>query len=71
VRVDLYAGIHWALRLFMTRTLAQVVSTDAADGAELAMSMPQVEGLLAICESHLKDENRFVHPGQSLKVYFH
>jgi hypothetical protein len=74
-RVDLYAGIHKALRLFMTRTLTQVGSTDPADAAELAASIRQVEGLLAICESHLKHENLFVHqalerarPGSAARI---
>ena len=59
---DLYAGIHKALRLFMTRTLTRVGSTDASDAAELAASLQQVEALLAQCESHLQHENHFVHP---------
>ena len=62
LRHDLYAGIHKALRLFMTRTLTLVGSTDAADAAGLAASLQQVETLLAHCESHLQHENRFVHP---------
>ncbi len=61
-RHDLYAGIHKALRLFMTRTLTQVGSTDAADAAELAASLQQVDALLTLCESHLQHENQFVHP---------
>lgn len=61
-RHDLYAGIHKALRLFMTRTLTLVGSTDATDAAALAASLQQVEALLAGCESHLQHENRFVHP---------
>jgi hypothetical protein len=62
VRLDLYAGIHKALRLFMTRTLTRVGSTDPADTAEVAASTQQVEGLLALCEGHLQHENSFVHP---------
>lgn len=61
-RYDLYAGIHKALRLFMTRTLTRVGSTDAADAAALAASLQQVDALLTLCESHLQHENRFVHP---------
>ena len=62
LRHDLYAGIHKALRLFMTRTLTRVGSTDAADAAALALSLQQVEALLALCASHLQHENDFVHP---------
>lgn len=61
-RLDLYAGIHKALRLFMTRTLARIGSADPRDPAEVAAALQQLEGLLGICELHLKDENQFVHP---------
>lgn len=61
-RRDLYAGIHKALRLFMTRTLCRVGSTDPADAAEVASTLDMLERLLALCELHLKDENEFVHP---------
>ena len=61
-RLDLYAGIHKALRLFMTRTLTQVGSTDPRDAGEVAGTLQQLDRLLGICELHLKDENEFVHP---------
>jgi hypothetical protein len=61
-RRDLYAGIHKALRLFMARTLTSVGSTDPGASAEVAASLVMVQGLLALCELHLKDENEFVHP---------
>jgi Hemerythrin HHE cation binding domain len=61
-RLDLYAGIHKALRLFMTRTLVRVGSTDPRDPADIAEALQQLERLLGLCELHLKDENEFVHP---------
>lgn len=61
-RVDLYAGIHKALRLFMSHTLARVGSTDPGSEAEVAGTLDLLERLLALCELHLKDENTFVHP---------
>jgi Hemerythrin HHE cation binding domain len=61
-RHDLYAGIHKALRLFMTRTLTQVGSADPADARDVAVAVAQVDSLLALCELHLSDENSFVHP---------
>jgi hypothetical protein len=61
-RYDIYAGIHKALRLFMTDTLCRVGSTDPADAQEVAATLDRVERLLALCELHLKDENEFVHP---------
>lgn len=61
-RRDLYAGIHKALRLFMSRTLCRVGATDAGDADELAGALEMLERLLSLCELHLKDENDFVHP---------
>ena len=61
-RYDLYAGIHKALRLFMTRTLTRVGATDPADADEVAGALDQLERLLGLCDVHLTDENAFVHP---------
>jgi hypothetical protein len=61
-RLDLYAGIHKALRLFMTRTLCRAGSTDPGDAEEVAAMLDMVNRLLGLCELHLKDENDFVHP---------
>ena len=56
-RLDLYAGIHKALRLFMSRTLCQVGSVDPGDTQEVAAALDMLERLLGLCELHLKDEN--------------
>lgn len=61
-RLDLYAGIHKALRLFMSRTLCRVGSTDPADADDVAGMLDMVNRLLGLCELHLADENEFVHP---------
>ena len=61
-RRDFYAPIHKALRLFMTRTLGAVGSTDPADTQEVRATLDLVERLLALCEAHLHHENEFVHP---------
>jgi hypothetical protein len=61
-RHDLYAGIHKALRLFMTRTLTTVGAADPADAAEVGAALDLLGRLLALCEVHLKDENDFIHP---------
>lgn len=60
-RVDLYAGIHKALRLFMGDTLARVGQLDTDDAGELAATLAQVDELLAQCRSHVDKENRYVH----------
>ncbi len=61
-RRDLYAGIRKALRLFMSRTMCEVGSTDPADRAAVAAALDQVERLMALCEVHLTHEDEFIHP---------
>jgi len=61
-RMDFYAGIHKALRLFMTRTLTRIGSADPRDAGDVAAALAMLERLLGMCEFHLKDENEFVHP---------
>ncbi|MBX3636129.1 MAG: hemerythrin domain-containing protein [Rubrivivax sp.] len=61
-RVDLYAGVHKALRLAMARTLTSVGSTDPDDAADVATTAAQVGRLLDLCEKHLQVEEAFVHP---------
>jgi len=61
-RRDFYAPIHKALRLFMTRTLCSVGSTDPADAQQVRATLDAVGQLLALCESHLGHEDAFVHP---------
>lgn len=61
-RRDLYAGIHKALRLFMTSTLTRVGSTDPGDADDVTAALAQLDRLLALCDVHLTDENEFVHP---------
>jgi hypothetical protein len=61
-RRDFYAPIHKALRLFMTRTLCTVGSTDPSARHEVRATLDLLERLLALCESHLQHENEFVHP---------
>jgi class 3 adenylate cyclase len=61
-RMDIYAGIHKALRLFMSHTLARVGAADPRDPADVTDALRTLERLLALCEVHLKDENEFIHP---------
>lgn len=74
-RVDLYSGIHKALRLFMTDTLLRVGRLDAGDADELAATLAQLRSLLELCRSHVAHENEFVHaaiearrPGVSQRI---
>lgn len=74
-RVDLYAGIHKALRALMADTLLAVGRMDSEDALELAQVTQRVLELLDFCRSHLQHENEFIHtamearaPGASGKI---
>ena len=61
-RYDIYAGIHRALRLFMTDTLGRLGRLDPDDADETGATLEQLTRLLTFCRHHLDKENRFVHP---------
>lgn len=61
-RLDFYAPIHKALRLFMTDTLVRVGCMDSGDLADVRGAVDQLQGLLGMMRSHLGHENHFVHP---------
>jgi len=60
-RVDMYSGIHKALRALMADTLLAVGRMDVDDALERAQVVQRVQELLAFCANHLKHENEFVH----------
>jgi len=60
-RMDLYAGIHKALRALMADTLLAVGRMDANDALELAQTCQRVMELLDFCVTHIQHENEFVH----------
>lgn len=61
-RVDLYAGIHKALRAFMSETLLSLGRADPRDDQEIARAAQGVEALMALFQAHLEHENAFLHP---------
>lgn len=61
-RENLYAGIHKALRAFMTDTLLAVGRADPSDPQDVADASGLVIGLMDLCEAHVQHENSFVHP---------
>ena len=74
-RVDMYSGIHKALRALMADTLLAVGRMDADDGLERAQVTERVLELLQFCAGHLQHENEFVHaaiearaPGASAQI---
>ena len=60
-RVDLYAPVHKALRLFMGDTLGRLGWLDLDDADECASTFSQVEALLELCRHHAALENQFIH----------
>lgn len=60
-RVDMYAGIHKALRALMAHTLLALGRMDVTDDEEFVSHCERVMDLLDLCRSHLQHENRFVH----------
>jgi hypothetical protein len=61
-RINLYAGIHKALRNFMSDTQGRLSRTDAADHEDLQGALAQVRELLGVMRKHLQHERDFVHP---------
>ncbi len=61
-RFNLYAGIHKALRAFMTDTLLTVGRADPGDAADVNHAATRVGELMDLCASHVAHENNFVHP---------
>lgn len=67
-RMDMYGGIHKAMRAFMADTLLAVGRMDADDALELAETTERVLGLLQACRSHLRHENEFVHAAMEARA---
>jgi hypothetical protein len=74
-RMDMYGGIHKAIRALMADTLLAVGRMDAHDALDLVQTTERVLQLLDFCASHLKHENEFVHaaiearaPGASERI---
>lgn len=60
-RHDIYAGVHKALRHYMSDTLVRIGRLDPADDGELQQTLGQLDALLAFCRGHIEHENAFVH----------
>jgi len=73
--MDMYSGIHKALRAFMVDTLLGLGRMDVDDDLEFAQTCDRAMQLLGLCRSHLHHENQFVHaamearqPGSSQSI---
>jgi hypothetical protein len=60
-RYNIYQVIHKALRAFMCDTQLRIGRMDANDDGERSGAAAQLRALLALCDSHLRHENEFVH----------
>lgn len=61
-RLNLYEGIHKALRLMLSDTLTRVGHTDPTDAAQVRESLNRVHALVKMFAGHIEHENRFMHP---------
>lgn len=66
-RVDIYAGIHKAVRALLCDTVMRVARLDLGDEAEVSDTLGQVIDLLDFCEHHIANEERFVHPAMEAR----
>jgi iron-sulfur cluster repair protein YtfE (RIC family) len=66
-RVDIYSGIHKAVRALLCDTLSRVARLDLDDENELAGTLRQVREMLEFCEHHIANEERFVHPAMEAR----
>ena len=66
-RMDLYRGIHKAVRAFMCDTLTMVGQRDIDSDENVAALVAQVRGLAAFCADHLAHENQLVPPAMEAR----
>lgn len=66
-RMDMYSGIHKALRAFMADTLLSLGRMDVEDDLEFAQTCDSVMQMLDLCRSHLHHENHVVHAAMELR----
>ncbi|WP_342133416.1 hemerythrin domain-containing protein [Hydrogenophaga sp. OTU3427] len=67
-RLDLYAGIHKALRAAMADTLLALGRCDPQDADDLDEAAERVRSLLCFCAKHLEHENAFVHTAMEARA---
>ncbi len=67
-RLDMYSGIHKALRACMAEALLALGRADVDDEQELAQAAGGVLELLDFCEGHVRHENGYVHPAMEARA---
>jgi hypothetical protein len=66
-RHDLYVYIHKALRAYMGHVLMDIGRTDWRDAEDRAQQLTAVRELLAVCRSHIEQEDRHIHPAMEAR----
>jgi hypothetical protein len=61
-RIDLYAGIHKALRALMADLVTSLGRMDPDDDADVNATLGRFLDGLALCEKHMRLEDEFLHP---------
>lgn len=66
-RMDIYVGIHKALRAMMLDALQAAGRVDVHDPDDCRAACERVLALADLCASHLAHENDFVHPAMEAR----
>lgn len=66
-RLDLYAGIHKAMRAMMADLVTAAGRMDPDDGRDVHATLERVAEGLHLAEEHLRLEDRFMHPALEAK----
>jgi iron-sulfur cluster repair protein YtfE (RIC family) len=61
-RVDLYSGIHKAIRMMMSDLLVALGRMDGADAEERGATLARLRHFLDLARHHLHKEDQYVHP---------
>jgi hypothetical protein len=66
-RMNMYSGIHKALRAQMAAAMTRLACTDADDAQDLRDTLAQVRTLLDNMQQHLQHEREHVHPAMEAR----
>jgi hypothetical protein len=67
-RYDAYLVIHKGLRALMSDTLVRVGRMDPFDDDDTREAVARIRELLALAETHLEHEDRFLHPAMEARA---
>lgn len=66
-RFDMYRLPHKGIRAVMSHVLCELGALDASDAAEVERALADVSTLVAMCRTHLNNENSFIHPAMEAR----